>query len=243
MDAAHPGCSDLGPKPLPARLSEISPWIDARFMGPLQPILDRLDAQRHRRFIKSHLAVDGLRFFPQAKYIVVGRDTRDVFMSLFNHYSSYTDMMFELFNDSDRPGPEFPRCPATPGELPLVWAKAGWFGWESDGWPFWSHHHHLSTWWAIRERPNVLFVHFGDLKADPQTEMRRIAEFCAIDVSEDSWPARFVQRSDSTPCATKHATSMTAWPWSGRAAQTASSTRATAVDGAWGVDARRSCSL
>ena len=70
-----------------------------------------------------------------------------------------------------------------------MWAKEGWFEWETDGWPFWSHHHHLSTWWAIRELPNVLFVHFGDLKADPETEMRRIAEFCAIDVSEDSWPA------------------------------------------------------
>ena len=110
----------LGPGPLRARLSEISPWIDARFVGPVQPILDRLEAQRHRRFMKSHLAADGLRFFPQAKYIVVGRDTRDVFMSLFNHYSSYTDRMYQLFNDPDRPGPEFPRCPSTPGELWLA---------------------------------------------------------------------------------------------------------------------------
>ena len=112
----------LGPKPLPARLSEISPWVDARFMGPLQPILDRLDSQRHRRFIKSHLAADGLRFFPQAKYIVVGRDTRDVFMSLFNHYSSYTDMMFELFNDPDRPGPGIS---ALPGDAGRVVASVG----------------------------------------------------------------------------------------------------------------------
>ena len=179
----------LGPEPLPARLSEISPWIDSRFVGPLQPILDRLEAQRHRRFIKSHLAADGLRFFPRCKYIVVGRDTRDVFMSLFNHYSSYTDMMFELFNDSDRPGPEFPRCPATPRALWPRWVSEGWFEWETDGWPFWSHHHHLSTWWAVRELPNVLLLHFGDLKADPETEMRRIADFCAIYVSEDSWPA------------------------------------------------------
>jgi aryl sulfotransferase len=179
----------LGPEPLPARLSEISPWIDSRFMGPLQPILDRLEAQRHRRFIKSHLAADGLRFFPQSKYIVVGRDTRDVFMSLFNHYSSYTDMMFELFNDAERPGPAFPRCPATPRELWPRWVSEGWFEWESDGWPFWSHHHHLSTWWALRELPNVLLLHFGDLKADPETEIRRIADFCALDVSEDSWPA------------------------------------------------------
>ena len=115
----------LGPEPLPARLTEISPWIDSRFMGPLQPILDRLEAQRHRRFIKSHLAADGLRFFPRSKYIVVGRDTRDVFMSLFNHYSSYTDMMFELFNDPDRPGPEFPRCPATPTRVVATVGERG----------------------------------------------------------------------------------------------------------------------
>ena len=121
MDAAHPGCLILGPKPLPARLSEISPWVDARFMGPLQPILDRLDAQRHRRFIKSHLVADGLRFFPQAKYIVVGRDTRDVFMSLFNYCSSYTDIMFELFNDPDRPG----RFSVSPGDAGRVVASVG----------------------------------------------------------------------------------------------------------------------
>jgi hypothetical protein len=75
----------FGGAPLPGRLGEISPWIDARYMGPVEPVLAAVEAQRHRRFIKSHLAADGLRFFPQAKYVVVGRDTRDVFMSLHNH--------------------------------------------------------------------------------------------------------------------------------------------------------------
>ena len=178
----------FGSVPLYAPLGEISPWIDARFTGPLELMLATVDAQRHRRFIKSHLAADGLRFFPQAKYIVVGRDTRDVFMSLFNHYSAYTDIMFALFNDADRPGPEFPRCPATARELWPRWISEGWFDWEPDGWPYWSHHHHLATWWEVRDLPNVLFVHFGDLRADPETEMRRIAAFCDIDVEEDAWP-------------------------------------------------------
>jgi aryl sulfotransferase len=53
----------------------------------------------------------------------------------------------------------------------------------------WSHHHHLSTWWQARDVPNILFVHFGDLKADPRTEIARIAEFCGIAVDERSWPA------------------------------------------------------
>ena len=179
----------FGGQPLPARLGELSPWVDARFMGPAEPMLETLEAQRHRRFVKSHLAADGLRYFPQAKYIVVGRDTRDVFMSLFNHYSSYTDFAYMLFNDAERPGPELPRCPATPRELWPRWISKGWFDWEPDGWPMWSHHHHLSTWWQFRDVPNILFVHFGDLKADPEAEMRRIAAFCGLAVDEDAWPA------------------------------------------------------
>lgn len=179
----------LGPVPLYAPFTQLSPWIDARFQGPVEPILEVAEAQRHRRFFKSHLAADGLRFFTEAKYVVVGRDTRDVFMSLFNHYSAYTDLMMQLLNDDARPGPEFPRAPATPRELWPRWIREGWFEWEPDGWPYWSHHHHLSTWWALRDLPNVLFVHFGDLKADPQAEIQRIADFLEIDVAEDAWPA------------------------------------------------------
>jgi aryl sulfotransferase len=34
-----------------------------------------------------------------------------------------------------------------------------------------------------------LFVHYGDLKADPEAEMRRIAAFCDVTVEADAWPA------------------------------------------------------
>ena len=178
----------LGPGRLYASLNDLSPWIDARFMGPLEPILAKLEALEHRRFVKSHLAADGLRFFPEAKYIVVGRDTRDVFMSLYNHYAGYTDFAYALFNDGDRPGPELPRCPDSPRDLWPRWIAEGWFEWEPDGWPFWSHSHHLATWWDVRDLPNVLFVHYADLKADTEAEMRRIAAFCDIAVAEDTWP-------------------------------------------------------
>jgi aryl sulfotransferase len=178
----------FGAGPLATPLSDLSPWIDSRIMGPIEPMLDRLETQRHRRFIKSHLAADGLRFFPEAKYVVVGRDTRDVFMSMFNHYSGYTDLMYQLLNDADRPGPEFPRCPPTAREVWPRWIDEGWFEWEPDGWPFWSHHHHLATWWDVRHLPNVLLVHYGDLTADPEAEMRRVAAFCDFDIDDDAWP-------------------------------------------------------
>jgi aryl sulfotransferase len=178
----------LGPGPLYADLLEISPWVDARFVGPIEPILEQLDAQQHRRFVKSHLAADGLRFFPEAKYIVVGRDTRDVFMSMYNHYSAFTDLAYAMFNGPDRPGPELPRCPGSPRELWSRWITEGWFDWEPDGWPWWSHSHHVATWWDVRDLPNVLFVHYGDLKADTENEIRRIASFCDIEVDDEAWP-------------------------------------------------------
>jgi aryl sulfotransferase len=121
----------LGPGRLYAPLWEISPWVDARTL-PAAAMLARLDAQEHRRFVKSHLAADGLRFYPEAKYIVVGRDTRDVFMSLYNHYAAYTESLYGMFNDAERPGPELPRCPESPLDLWPRWIGEGWFDWEPD---------------------------------------------------------------------------------------------------------------
>lgn len=36
--------------------------------------------------------------------------------------------------------------------------------------------------------PNVLLVHFNELKADLPREMRRIAAFLGIAIEEDEWP-------------------------------------------------------
>ena len=168
-------------------LSQVSPWLDARFHGPVEDVLATLEQQRNRRFIKSHLAADGLPYFPQAKYLVVGRDTRDVFMSLWNHYSAYTDFTYTILNDAERPGPPLPRCPSVPQEMWTRWMTEGWFEWEHDGWPFWSHHHHVATWWDARDARNIMFVHYADLLEDTESEMRRIAAFLGIDVPEVSW--------------------------------------------------------
>ena len=49
------------------------------------------------------------------------------------------DVSCSLVNDPDRPGPEFPRPPDTPPELWRLWIREGWFEWEPDGLPYWSH--------------------------------------------------------------------------------------------------------
>lgn len=159
---------------------ELSPWVDARFWGPIEPIAAALDAQPHRRFIKSHLALDGMPWDDRVSYIVVGRDPRDVFMSLLNHYAAYTDMAFERFADGN-PGDPIPPYAGDPHELWRSWISRGWFAWERDGWPFWSAFHHLETWWSARDRSNVLVLHYNDLLADLRGEVERVASFLGIE--------------------------------------------------------------
>ena len=52
-----------------------SPWIDMRNAHPglVGPVLE---AQTHRRFLKSHLPLDATPYYDEIKYIVVGRDAR-----------------------------------------------------------------------------------------------------------------------------------------------------------------------
>lgn len=83
----------------------VSPWLDARSF-PLRETLAKLEAQRHRRCIKSHLPRDALVFSPRARYIYVGRDARDVIWSYFNHHAGLTRPALDRINGMpDRVGP------------------------------------------------------------------------------------------------------------------------------------------
>jgi hypothetical protein len=68
-----------------------------------------------------------------------------------------------------------------------MWLTTGSFSWESDGAPFWSVFRHGATFWAHRDEANILMVHYSDLKADLEAEMRRIAVALGIEVAEHTW--------------------------------------------------------
>ncbi len=173
----------------------ISPWLDARFHGPLEEMRTGLAAQTHRRFVKSHLPFDGLPYFPNVKYVIVARDTRDVFMSLWNHYTNYTDAIMERLNDqSDWSGELLARAPESIRRCWRDWISRGWFSWESEGWPFWSNLHHTQTYWDFRELDNLLFVHYSDLLADPAGQIQRVAAFLDIPLASAELE-RIVKRS------------------------------------------------
>jgi len=161
----------------------ISPWLDLRCMPP--DTLDQLEAQAHRRIVKTHLPLDALTFSPKAKYLYVARDGRDVVWSLYNHHASANTLWYQLLNET--PGLVGP--PIGPPDPDIRRYFLTWL--EKDGFPFWSYWENVATWWAARNLPNVRLVHFNRLKADPEGEMRSIAAFLGCDIPQERWPAIF----------------------------------------------------
>ncbi len=170
----------------PRSIEDFSPWVDMR-LTPIDDLVAQLAAQDHRRCMKSHLPRDGLNLRKNTKYIVVGRDPRDVFMSFWNHYSSHTPELFAAVNDTPgRVGPPLMPCPDDIRALWDMWINKGWFEWETEGYPHWSNLRHMQTWWNDRDRPNVLFVHYNDRLADLEGEIVRIAGYLDIDCASET---------------------------------------------------------
>ena len=49
--------------------------------------------------------------------------------------------------------------------------------------------HHLQGFWAVRDRDDVVLLHYDDLQTDLEGEMRRLAGRLGIEVPEERWPA------------------------------------------------------
>ena len=161
-------------------IAEISPWLDLRIMPP--DTAAKLEAQQHRRIIKTHLPLDALVFSPKAKYLYIGRDGRDVVWSMYNHHANANQLWYDALNLT-------PGLVGPPIERPHPDIRVYFRNWlENDGEPFWPYWENIATWWRARHLPNVRLVHFNALKADLEGEMRRIADFLEVDIPEARWP-------------------------------------------------------
>jgi aryl sulfotransferase len=171
---------------------QISAWIDRRFPQPIEAVVAQVESQKHRRFLKSHLPLDGLPFYDNVKYVHVVRDGRDACMSFHHHGTSFTEQMIEALNkaglEDDTIGRPYPQVPNDPGEYFHRWITKGEVPGHQDGSPLMSFFQFERTWWEARRTPNVLVVHYNDLKSDLLTEMQRIADFLAISVAPGLLP-------------------------------------------------------
>ncbi|HSC19647.1 MAG TPA: sulfotransferase domain-containing protein [Rhizomicrobium sp.] len=161
-------------------VSKLSPWLDLRF-PPKAVKFAGLETQRNRRFIKTHLPVDALVFNPQAKYIYIARDGRDVLWSLYNHHARANQKWYDAMNGPGLVGEPVPRV-----DMDVVPYFRRWL--ERNGYPFWSYWDNVRSWWGVRSLPNVLLVHYANLKRDLPGQMRRAADFLDIDIAEGEWP-------------------------------------------------------
>jgi len=169
-------------------ITAISPWLDAKF-APIDEVIETYESQTHRRFVKTHTPLSGIPYFPEITYIVCGRDPRDIFLSMENHYANVDRERFaELLSLSEEDIRSRPVMPDDVNERFKLWLTKGSFAWESDGFPFWSAFYHLQSYWKFRELPNIHFIHYQDLKNDLGGEMRRIAKILGIEVLEERWP-------------------------------------------------------
>lgn len=161
-------------------VAEMSPWLDLR-VPPKDIKLPMVESQTRRRFIKTHLPLDALVFSPQAKYLYIGRDGRDVVWSMYNHHANANQSWYDALNDTPgRIGP--------PIEPPPLDIRQYWRDWmDRDGHPFWPYWENIRSWWEARNLPNVNFLHFADLKRDMPGQMREIAAFLDIPINESRW--------------------------------------------------------
>ncbi len=159
---------------LPAPLATLSPWLDW-LITPREQVYAQLDAQRHRRFIKTHTPLDGIPLDPRATYIVVARHPLDMAVSLFHQGDN-----LDRHRVAELTGAPAPASAPGPGPgRPIHDSLIDWI--ERDVAPadaldslpgvLW----HLSDAWRRRHEPTVVLVHYADLSADPAGEMTRIA--------------------------------------------------------------------
>jgi len=164
-------------------------WIDANFQ-PVDGDLAALEQMPHRRVMKTHLALDALPYDHRLRYIYVGRDLRDIFMSLWNHHTNYTPEMWAKMSDRAR-DVGVAMAPPPPDDIHRFWhdwITRSQFEWEPpEGYPYWSTLHHLRTWWEYRHLHNILFVHFNDLLADLPREIARVASFLGLERGTDRY--------------------------------------------------------
>ncbi|MEW6472045.1 MAG: sulfotransferase domain-containing protein [Actinomycetota bacterium] len=177
----------------PAPVDQLSPWLEMR-LRRRSDVFELYERQAHRRFIKSHTPLDGLPADERITYVCVGRDPRDVALSWKAHLENLDfDAMFTALAGAIEPEDYFEAPPPPPMFSDARQAVRHWI---DDPWPLEKMAmslagtiHHLKSFWDVRDRDDVVLLHYDDLQVDLEGEMRRLAGRLGIDVPEERWPA------------------------------------------------------
>jgi hypothetical protein len=179
-------------QPVPPRpMAEVSPWLDM-LTWPIDEVVALLDAQEHRRFIKTHTPLDGLPWDERVTYVYVGRDPRDAALSMENHMANMKlDAVLaarERAVGNDDLDPAMLGGPRSDDPVERFWQWVdGDGGHEARSPGLAGVLAHMQTAWDRRDEPNVALFHYADLSRDLPGQLRRLAEVLGIEVPEDRW--------------------------------------------------------
>lgn len=143
-------------------IHDLIPWPDAhdpRYAVPLSDETAWRNSPTGLRVIKTHRRLDEVPFRPEARYICAVRDPKDVCVS---SYHFVRDLGFGPMMPSVNSWVEFSFTPAFPFG---VWSE------------------HLNSYWQVRERANVLFLTYEEMKQDLPGTVSRIAAFLRTDLT------------------------------------------------------------
>jgi|WetSurMetagenome_2_1015567.scaffolds.fasta_scaffold157093_2 aryl sulfotransferase len=155
-------------------LLKVSGWPEWQ-TSQLEWVSEFTEGMADPRIFKSHLPADAMPIWPEVKYVYVGRDARDVVLSLHAHHRNISDAFYETVNGSTKPRPfDYPRPDPDIGAYVERWL-------DEDGYPYWPFWSHVQSWWDIRDASNVLLLHYQDLTDDLEREVRRIADFLGVE--------------------------------------------------------------
>ncbi len=145
-------------------IHDLVPWPDAsdpRYAVPLSDETAWKNSPTGLRVIKTHRKLDEVPFRPEARYICVVRDPKDVVVSSY-HFSREV------------------------GYGPLMPSVETWVEFSfTRGFPFCTWGDHLSSYWQVRARKNVLFMTYEDMKKDPSGTVGTIARFLKVDLTPE----------------------------------------------------------
>jgi hypothetical protein len=147
----------------------VSPWVDSNF-APIEEYLQQVEAQTHRRYLKTHTPLDGIPYHATCTYLVILRDPRDAFFSGLDHR--------ENMNDQQLAEKSFPK--AFSDWLSRVRAPGSWDVESLD-----SLVHFFKSYWRYRDLPNLHVYHYSDMKRDLAGAIASMASACRIELSPE----------------------------------------------------------
>lgn len=154
---------------------DLIPWPDTTMPSVRARLAD--PPERHPsptglRVIKTHYERPFVPIAPEAAYIVVLRDPKDVAVSGYHFARSIFGSVLTL------------------DHTPEAWVDEFLGG----RYVFGSWAEHSASWWAVRDEPNVLILHFAEMKRDLEGTVRRVADLMGL-TPTDEVLARVVERS------------------------------------------------